>query len=118
MSEKVFFKNRDGTLTECHDVEIVYRPQTSAEGDLAVERAHKYLAETPFYELAGKPPEHKIVGELEDGFKVRAIHAETVYNDWLFMDYCYGAGHYELHARNREREILTLARQLFSAGTA
>jgi hypothetical protein len=114
MTEYAYIKHPDGTL-EKTNVEIVSRPATDAEGEERVRRANEAQG-LPFRDLPGHPPEHKIVGELADGFKVRAIHAETVFNDQWFIDYCCGEGHYEKTADARTLQVLALARKLYAAG--
>lgn len=95
-------------------IEIVSRPASEEEGSRIVARAQELVdIKAPFRCLPGNPPDHKIIAECADGFKVRAIVAETVYNDWLFIDYCCGEGHYEKRSDARIREILQIARKLY-----
>lgn len=90
------------------------RPKSEEERQRVMERTKQYIS-TPFQDLPGHPPTDKVVGILPDGFKVRTFHAETVYNDWLMIDFVYGDGHYEKYGSPRECEILALAKSLYAA---
>jgi len=79
------------------------------------------LVGKPFEQLPGKPAQHKIVGALADGSKVRVVDVETVYNDWTLFSFIDGEGTYEESYRNRSNgarqlEVLELAKRLFAAG--
>lgn len=70
-------------------------------------------ANGPWVRLPGNPPDHKIVGELPDGWKVSALAAGLVYNDAELVDSICGAGTYERVMPPLEVEILKLARLLY-----
>lgn len=74
------------------------------------------LKGTPFKRLPGEPPEHRVVGELTDGFKVRAHAVEMVWNDSFLMDAIEGDGTYEKLVTgdgSRNAEVLALAKRLY-----
>ena len=66
-----------------------------------------------FQKLPGNPPQHKVVGKLSDGTKIRVGAIEMVWNDYLFIDAVKGSGTYEAGADANNRKALTLARALY-----
>lgn len=71
--------------------------------------------------LVGKPfvlpptncEDHKVVGELKDGEKIRCAQAMTVFNDGLLYDALEGIGKFRSTLDNRYKEVLAIAELLY-----
>jgi hypothetical protein len=75
----------------------------------------------PFERLPGNTGsalDHRILAELSDGSKVPGHVIEMVFNDARTVDFICGEGHYEQVMPELEREILSIARNLYAQGVS
>lgn len=64
---------------------LVYRPKTQEERERREARTKAYMG-TPYVQLQGKPPQHKVLFSSE-GRKIRVMDVEMVHNDARMMDH-------------------------------
>lgn len=79
------------------------------------------LVGTPFQQLPGKPPQHKVLGQTSDGHPIRVSDVEMAWNDAWLMDQINGEGDYEASLVGdpdpisiRTLEVYRLAKELYA----
>ncbi len=66
-------------------VQVVYRCKDDDEARRRVERANQMVG-SPFIQLPGEPPQHKVLFISKCGNKIKVEHVEMVYNDAMLCD--------------------------------
>jgi hypothetical protein len=98
-------------------VELALKRCATSETDAvqASIRAHSYAVP---YQRIPKPMFNKPVGKLHDGRLAYAHDVELVWNDKLFIDWCFGQGAYKSVCKELKKplevELLDMAEVLFA----
>lgn len=99
-------------------VELALKRCATSETDAvqAAIRAHSFAL--PYQHLPNFPSQNKPVGKLHDGRTARVRDVELVWNDKLFIDWCFGQGAYKSVCMELKKplevELLDMARVLFA----